>query len=155
MLNEYDFMSFYIIYSLISWSIDFLSDSAITCNESKLGLFQYFHHLVSISHIGIVFLLFFSKNINMTIYSIIISIIAQIGWLHNNDQCWYSTMINKIIDPMRPKRKWRGEWGSFIKHYIRGNIWAESDIYNVNMELSANITNIAAIFQLIKIINFN
>jgi hypothetical protein len=153
-LSEYDFATFYIVYSLVSWIIDFLSDSKITDNEIKIGMLQYIHHLVSISHIGIIVLLFFSKSMNMAIYSIIISMIVQVGWLINNDNCWYTTMVNKMIDPKQPNRKWRGEIGSFIKHYVRGDSWAYSDIYNTNMSTPAHITNVATIMYLLKVIYF-
>jgi len=132
------------------WIIDILSDDYIKDNIIQVGILQYFHHLVGIFNFGIIPLLFFSNNITMLVLSIAVSIISQIGWLYNDDLCWMFTYINKKIDPLRPKRKWRAELYSYIKHYIRGDSWAYSDIRSVNMEQCANLQNIFAIACLIK-----
>ena len=150
-LSTYECISLmYFPYSIIMWTIDFLSDSYIKDNVVEVGILQYLHHLVGIFNFGVIFLLFFSNNISMLILSIIISIISQIGWLYNNDLCWLFTLVNKKIDPTRPKRKWRAELYSFIKHYIRGDSWGFSDINVVDMSGCANFTNIITIFCLIK-----
>lgn len=137
-------------YSIIMWTIDILSDANINDNIVEIGILQYLHHFVGIFNFGVIFLLLFSNNTTMLTLSVIISIISQIGWLYNEDLCWLFTYINKKIDPTRPKRKWRAELYSFIKHYIRGDSWAESDIKCVNMEPCANIQNIVTIFCLLK-----
>jgi len=137
------------------WTIDILSDKNIKENLIEIGILQYLHHLVGIFNFGVIFLLFFSNNTTMLTLSVIISIISQIGWLYNEDLCWLFTYINKKIDPNRPRRKWRAELYSFIKHYIRGDSWAFSDIQSVNMEGCANFTNIITILCLIKKIFVN
>jgi hypothetical protein len=137
------------------WTIDILSDSYIKDNIIEIGILQYLHHLIGIFNFGVLFLLFFSNSTNMLITSVIISIVSQIGWLYNNDLCWLFTYVNKKIDSNRPKRKWRAELYSFIKHYIRGDSWGFSDINVINMEGCSNFTNIITIFCLIKKILLN
>jgi hypothetical protein len=132
------------------WTIDILSDSYIKDNIIEIGILQYLHHLIGIFNFGVLFLLFFSNSTNMLITSVIISIVSQIGWLYNNDLCWLFTYVNKKIDSNRPKRKWRAELYSFIKHYIRGDSWGFSDINVINMEGCSNFTNVITIFCLIK-----
>lgn len=150
-MDIYQCMSLiYVPYSLIMWTIDILSDDFIKDNVIEIGVLQYLHHLVGIFNFGVIFLLFFSNDINMLMLSVIVSIISQIGWLYNDDLCWLFTYVNKRIDPSRPKRKWRAELYSFIKHYIRGDSWGFSDITNVDMGGCANFTNIITICCLIK-----
>lgn len=155
-LNAYEcILLFYFPYSLTMWTIDILSDSYIKDNIIEIGILQYLHHLIGIFNFGVLFLLFFSNSTNMLITSVIISIVSQIGWLYNNDLCWLFTYVNKKIDSNRPKRKWRAELYSFIKHYIRGDSWGFSDINVINMEGCSNFTNIITIFCLIKKILLN
>jgi len=150
-LNGYEcILLFYFPYSLTMWTIDILSDSYIKDNIIEIGILQYLHHLIGIFNFGVLFLLFFSNSTNMLITSVIISIVSQIGWLYNNDLCWLFTYVNKKIDSNRPKRKWRAELYSFIKHYIRGDSWGFSDINVINMEGCSNFTNVITIFCLIK-----
>jgi hypothetical protein len=152
-LNTYEvFALFYIPISLVMWILDFLSDKDITKNEFEIGLYQYTHHLFAVLHMGILILLLTTKDLPVTIITIIIILIAQIGFLINNDSCWFLTLTNIKINPDRPNRKWRAEIGSLIKHYIRGDEWAYSDInQNVNYT-SVKLINTLAILHLLKML---
>jgi hypothetical protein len=152
MVTFYQLMCFFLPISLILWIIDFLSDSYITKNETKIGIMQYIHHIIAIIAFSGPFINIFVNNLTMLILSIILMIGIQIGFLYNNDYCWLTIMINKMIDPNRPKRKWRGEIESLIKHYVRGDSWAYSDIHHIDFSNSVIIINILFIFALLKII---
>ena len=60
-------------------------------------------------------------------------------------------MVNNLIDPQKPNRKWRGDYESLIKHYIRGDEWAYSDIRNIDQTQFVIFINIILILILIKI----
>jgi hypothetical protein len=152
-LSEYELISlFYIPYSLLLWTLDFLSDKEIVKNEMDIGSLQYIHYLIVTFTTGVLILLLTSRSIPLTIVTIIISIISQIGFLINKDYCWLTRIINKKINPNMPDRKWRGDIESLIKHYTRGDSWAYSEIRKNDMGTIVNYINILTIFQLIKII---
>lgn len=154
MTSFYELMSVFIPVSLILWTIDYLSDSKIVVNETKLGMLQYLHHIVAL--IGFIgpFINLFVGNLPIYVISIILNIIVQIGWIRNNDYCWLTRLVNTTINPNQPDRKWRGEIGSFIKHYVRGDSWAYSDIYDVNYSNSVVVLNIIFIIGLLKVVYF-
>lgn len=109
------------------------------------------HHFVStIAYIGPIINLF-SGNITLYIISVIINIIIQTGFLINNDYCWLTRSINKKIDPIKPNRKWRADLYSFIKHYIRGDSWAYSDIYKNSFTPAMLVLNCIYIFGIVKL----
>jgi len=141
-----------LIISLIVWVIDFLSDSQITKDETKIGIIQYLHHLFStIAFIGPFINLFFG-SVPFYIISVLTSMIIQAGFLINNDYCWLSTLANKCIDPDHPNRKWRSAIDSFIKHYIRGDSWAYSEMCKPNFTYGTMTINCIFIIGIIKIL---
>jgi hypothetical protein len=154
-LNVYEvFALFYIPISLIAWTIDFLSDKEIVHSELEIGIIHYLHYLAGIMQNAILILLC-SKSIFVTVLSIIIVIGTQIGFLINKDYCWLLRLTNTKINPKKPNRKARVSLESFIKHYIRGDEWAYSDIRNSDATKSATVMNVLLILQLIKLIMFN
>jgi hypothetical protein len=154
-LNVYEvFALFYIPISLITWTTDFLSDKEIVHSELEIGIIHYLHYLVGVTQYALILILC-SKNIVLTVLSIIASLGTQIGFLINKDYCWLLRLTNKKINPKKPNRKARFSLDSFIKHYIRGDSWAYSDIRNTDATTSAIIMNVLLIIHLIKIIMFN
>lgn len=151
-LSNYEIISMiYIPYSLILWSIDYLSDKNITHNELEIGLMQYIHHLFGIFNIGVIILLLTSKSISLAIITILVNLFSQVGFLINNDDCWLLTLINNKINPTMPRRKWRGEMESLIKHYTRGDDWAYSEIRNNSATRTVLYVNILMIAHLVKL----
>ena len=69
------------------------------------------------------------------------------GLYKNNGFCWYTTMVNNMIDPTKPMKKWRSRPSHFIKQYLRGHSWAYSNIVN---NLSDIDELILTVFPLIK-----
>jgi hypothetical protein len=154
-LNVYEvFALFYIPISLITWTTDFLSDKEIVHKELEIGIIHYLHYLVGVTQYAIAQLLC-SKNIFLIILSIITALGTQIGFLINKDYCWLLRLTNKKINPKKPNRKARFSLDSFIKHYIRGDSWAYSDIRNTDATTSVVTMNVLLILQLIKLIMFN
>jgi len=153
-LNAYEVVSlFYIPISLIMWTIDFLSDKEVNHNELEIGLIHYIHYLIGISQYTIILLLC-STNIFLVILNVIINIGMQAGFLINKDYCWLLRLTNRKINPEKPNRKTRSTIESFIKHYIRGDEWAYSDIRNTDASNNVNIMNILVLLQLLKTIMF-
>jgi hypothetical protein len=155
-LNSYELVAlFHVPYSLILWSIDFLSDKELVKDELEIGTIQYLHYLIVSFTIGILVLLLASKSMPITILTVIISMCSQIGFLINKDICWITRITNLKINPNMPNRKWRGDVESLIKHYIRGDSWAYSEIRNNDMSNTINYINLFTFFQLIKLVFLN
>jgi hypothetical protein len=115
---------------LFNFSLEYLSDSEIRENELKIGISNLIHHfLYAFNILSITVLLILKKpKLKVIIITILFSIIMQIGFLLNNDYCWFTQYINCLINPNRPNRKWRAGIASMIKHYLRGDQWAYSEI---------------------------
>jgi hypothetical protein len=148
-LNKYHLTVIILLLSLLSWSIDFLSDSQITQNELKIGAILFIHHIFAFTSMffGIFWSMFFTKSLHFYILTTVIFIGIYIGFLINNNVCWMTVWVNKMINSEKPLRKWRGaEPMAYIKHYIRGDDWAYSDLYisekDKNMLILANISYI-------------
>jgi len=152
-LSAYEMFSlFYIPYSLIIWILDFLSDKEVNHDEFEIGVFQYLHHLFGVITIGMSFLPILTNSLSITVLSIIVLFVTEVGFLINNDSCWFLTLTNNKINPGKPNRKWRAEIVSLLKHYIRGDEWAYSDItHNINYS-TVKLINTAMIIHLIKLI---
>ena len=129
-MDFYNFISIFILpLTITHFSIDYLSDSEITKDETKIGIIQYIHHfIVNFNLIGILVLPFIDTDLITLFISVCVSIIAQSGYLMNGDQCWITIYANKLIHG-RSNRKWIADFSSFIKYYIRGESWAQSDVY--------------------------
>jgi len=150
-LNNYELSCIILIITLIHFITDYLSDGQIENNETKIGILIFIHHLLCIiTFYGSILCLLFSRSIFMAFIIIVISIVIQSGYLINKDYCWYTIMVNKMINHEQPKRKWRGDLFSLIKHYIRGDSWAYSDIRNANQD-NVLYLNILLIIYLIKL----
>jgi hypothetical protein len=140
-----------LLISLFFWTVDFLSDSYIIKDETKLGIFQYIHHLAAtIAFLG-PFINLFTGNFMFYVVSIILSIIIQSGFLINDDYCWLTLIVNKCINKEQPKRKWRADLSSFVKHYTRGDSWAYSDMYKPDFTSGTLIINCVFIVGIIKL----
>jgi hypothetical protein len=57
--------------------------------------------------------------------------------------------INSLITG-NPKRKWIADFPSLIKHYIRGDSWAYSDVYKMDNTFKVTVNNLVFLFILIK-----
>ena len=154
-MDIYEIFSIYIIPStLLLFGIDFLSDKQIVNNETLIGLLQLIHHLIStVVKIGGTTALF-TKNIKILIISVIVFTISQIGWLMNNDYCWYTKIVNEIINPDFPRRKWISDLSLFIKKYIREEEWAYSEIRNNDKTRDVLTMNTIFIICIIRCIGF-
>jgi hypothetical protein len=143
-----------VVMALIFFCIDFLSDSQIQHSETKIGILQLTHHLLPnfIKIGGLLALAFGNQKSLMPIAAMMIffTLIMQIGYLINNDYCWYTRMVNKMINKDHPKRKWRSNTYSLVKHYIRGDDWAYSDIYNADNTVEVIMVNVLVLLIIIK-----
>lgn len=155
-MNLYEFISVIVVpFTILHFCIDYLSDRDITKSEVKIGITQLLHHFILVTHVtGFTLLPFFKCNLQTAVTVILVSIIAQIGWLINKDYCWMLTMTNKMINSERPARKWRGEIMSLIKHYLRNDNWAYSDIKHVDNFNNILYMNTMHLFTLFKLILF-
>jgi hypothetical protein len=155
-MDTYEYFSLIVILSLISFSVNFLSDSEIIENELKLGFYDFLHHFFYNINIVSVSIIPFIKNPSLMILFILVctSIIVQIGFLYNNEYCWITRGVNKLINPDKPNRKWRGGFTSSINHYLRGDSWAYSDISpgSLNNTSPVLILNVVTVLILLKYI---
>ena len=153
-MKTYDFVALIILpLVLVHFSIDYLSDSQIITFETEIGILQLIHHLITkIAFVGSIFTLFLVDDIKYISLGVIILIIAQLGFVKNNDYCWYTKMVNELIDKNKPNRKWRSDWESFIRHYIRGKEWAYSDRFNNDATMEMTVVNVVYIVIFIKFI---
>lgn len=139
-------------FSLFIFAIEYLSDSYITHSELKIGILDFFHHLVVIMVSTGSFLSLFVNNIIFTSLIVIIYTIAEIGYIRNNEYCWWTEHINTLINNKRPNRKWRGGIDNLLKHYFRGDDWAYSDIRYINNQQKNIYINVTLIVSLLIIL---
>uniref|UniRef100_A0A6C0I9C3 Uncharacterized protein n=1 Tax=viral metagenome TaxID=1070528 RepID=A0A6C0I9C3_9ZZZZ len=150
---NYDLACVLLTLTLVFFSIDYLTDNSITHDETKIGILIFIHHLACVvAGIGSTLCLLYKNVLPSVIVIIILSTIIQTGFLINNDYCWLTKMINKMIDPSRPNRKWRGDIFSLLKHYIRGDEWGYGDIRYINQTSFTRSMNFCLIIYLIKFI---
>ena len=152
-LDLYGYITLLTPIILFHFCIDYLGDSQITHSETKIGMYQFFHHIVcTIFGVGTLILPFVTTNINVVAVSIITSLIIQIGFLKNKEYCWLTRLTNVTINKEHPKRKWvGGDLESLIKKYTRGDEWAYSDIRNPDNNTMVNVINLIHLFMLVKI----
>ena len=153
-LSSYEMFSLIIIpFSLFFFGADFLRDKEITKDETKIGITQLIHHLAFTSNIsGLIAAFFLSSNISFVTFLTILSMINQVGWLVNDDYCWLTRYSNNLIGTKHKDRKWVAEISSLIKHYIRGDDWAYSEIRSSDRSEQVIISNGLILMILIKII---
>ena len=153
-MNLYEYTSLILVpFVVIHFSMDFLSDSQVSKDETKIGVLQFLHSIIcSIFLNGMLVLPFIKGNIGILSITILVSIATQIGYLINNDFCWLTTLVNTIINPDNPKRKWvGGDISSLIKKYIRGDDWACSDIKYIENTKIVILTNTILIVKLLQL----
>ena len=152
-LDLYEYMVLLTPIILFHFCIDYLSDSQITHSETKIGIYQFFHHIVcNIFGLGTLMLPFVSKNKNVITVSILTSLVIQIGFLKNKEYCWLTNLTNVTINPDKPRRKWMGgDLETLFKKYTRDDEWAYSDIRNPNNTNLVTIVNCIHLFMLAKI----
>ena len=149
-MNLYEYIALIVLpFTILHFSLDYLSDKGIIKNEVKIGFLQFLHHFVAISHAAGLILPFFKAKLSTIVYVNLVSFIAQIGWLINKNNCWLLRLINKKMNSDE-NRKWRGDFYSLLKHYTRGNDWAYSNIRNTENFKNILIMNSVHIFTLIK-----
>lgn len=152
-LDLYEYMCVLTPFLLFTFSLDYLSDSQITHSETKIGAFQFFHHLVVTIILATSALPFMSSHLSVIVLSILVSLGVQVGYRINKDYCWLTRVVNKMIDPQKPKRKWTGgDIESLMKKYVRGDSWAYSDMGPQNNNTLITVMNLIHLFVLIKII---
>ena len=156
-MDFYNFISTFVLpLTITHFSIDYLSDNEITRSETKIGIIQYIHHfIVNFNLIGVLVLPFINADL-LTLYtSVLVSVIAQGGYLMNQEQCWITKYVNKLICG-RSNRKWIADFSSFMKYYTRGESWAQSDVYGkIDNTLKVTIMNVLFLFVLIKYMKKN
>ena len=152
-MDSYNFISVFVLpLTLIHFSLDYLRDKDIKTNETKVGMLSYLHHfIVNFNLAGVLVLPFVDSTLSVITLNIIITIIAQYGLLINKERCWLTTKINNLING-KTNRKWIADLNSFIKHYIRGDKWAYSDINFLNNTNRLTFINTVFIIILIKFI---
>ena len=152
-MDSYNFISVFVLpLTLIHFSLDYLRDKEIKSNETKVGILSYLHHfIVNFNLAGVLVLPFVDSTLSVITLNIIISIIAQYGLLINKEWCWLTRKINNLING-KPNRKWIADLNSFIKHYIRGDEWAYSDINFLNNTNRLTFINTVFIIILLKFI---
>jgi len=153
-METFDLFSLIIIpFSLFFFIFDFLRDDEIVKDELKIGTVQYIHHLAfTLTISGLICTLLFSTSITTATILVLLSTIMQIGWLINNDYCWLTLYSNRLIGTKCKNRKWIAEISSLIKHYIRGDDWAYTGMYNIGRNTEVIKLNTLLIILLIKII---
>ena len=153
-LSSYEMFSLIIIpFSLTFFGADFLRDNDITDNETKIGLIQYLHHFAFTTNIsGLIGTLFLSNSIPLVAFLTLGSMINQAGWLINNDYCWLTQHANKTMGAKSKNRKWIAEVSSLVRHYIRGDEWAYSEMRQFDRSEQVLISNGLLLAILIKII---
>jgi hypothetical protein len=153
-MKLYEFVAIFIIpITLFYFSIDYLTDTNITKDETKIGILQMLHHIwCSICFSGAPIAFFVLKDLKYTTLSIILLFLVQLGFLINKDHCWWVIMINKMTNTS-VNRKWISDLNSFIKYYIRGSEWANGDIHpDFNYKYQMPLFNIMYIITLMKFI---
>ena len=131
-LTLHELASIIIPLSLFNFCFDYLSDSEILADEFKIGIVNYLHHILAFSSVffGFMFSMFFTNNIWFILMTTIIFIGIHVGFLINDNVCWMTILINKLINKNKPLRKWRGaDPLAYIKHYLRGDEWAYSNLH--------------------------
>jgi hypothetical protein len=150
-IDLYTFTSVIVLpLTVIHFCLDYLRDRDINHSEFKIGMLQYIHHYIVIFNLsGTMLLPFFYSSLPLITVNILILYGAQVGYIMNDDFCWLTKYINGLITG-NPKRKWIADLPSLIKHYIRGDTWAYSDVHKIDNTVKVTISNLVFLFILIK-----
>lgn len=141
--------------SMIHFMMDYLSDEEITHSETKIGIFQYTHHLfAAMSILSLVVLPFLNPTLGLISMNVIACLVAQLGWLKNKEYCWFWTLVNNMINPNKPKRRWTSSGVSLLKKYTRSDEkWAYNDVYSVDNTSAIYLILVSQTFVLLRYIN--
>jgi len=153
-MELFDFISLIVIpITILQFSLDYLADSQITHSETIIGLCQTLHHLVGVCQItGLMIIPFVNPSFSIILLLVMLFVITHTGYLKNKGKCWLLHYSNCLINPNKPNRKWIANMDSYVKHYIRGESWAYSDIRN-NPNFNASLLiNISLIVIMVKYI---
>jgi hypothetical protein len=133
-LELYEFLAVFIIpLAIVTFCLTYLSDDRVKRDELKIGILELLHHFMfRVGVIGI-FILFIKCSKVVASVIVLTLIIAIIGWKLNDNYCFVTTLINKIIDPQFPYRKWVAGLEPYIKKYIRGTEWSYGNVNNRNV----------------------
>jgi len=156
-MDLYNFISLVIIpLTLIHFLLDYLPDRDISHSEIEIGICQLFHHTISIIQMSGLFLVPF-LNVNKSVFVVLVSVflITHIGYLKNKGGCWLLRYTNRLINPNNPDRKWISNIYSYIKHYVRGESWAYSDIRNDNNFNNSKLICCSLLISMAKYIILN
>uniref|UniRef100_A0A6C0AZ42 Uncharacterized protein n=1 Tax=viral metagenome TaxID=1070528 RepID=A0A6C0AZ42_9ZZZZ len=153
-LSSYEMFSLIVIpFSLFFFGADFLRDRDIKKDETKIGIVQYIHHLAFTTNMsGLILSVFLTCKIPFVTFLMFLSIINQVGWLLNDDNCWLTQYANTIIGAESKNRKWIAEISSLVKHYVKGDEWAYSEMRPIDRTRQVIISNGLILAILIKII---
>jgi len=153
-MNVYEFVSIFLVpFVLIKFIINFLSDNTITHSELKIGIHILLHHIAaSVCFLGSVMALVLLNDLKYSIFVILIFMGTQVGFLINNDRCWYTKYTNMLADPERPDKRWVSSFFEFIKYYLRGDEWANGDMRDTNFTTGVTFINMVLILILLKFI---
>lgn len=128
-------VSIIICWVLLHFIVDYLSDERIVKDELKLGILQFIHHFIA--QVGFFGILLPTNNLKYISGCFLLNFCIQIGFLINKDRCWYTRMINKLIDPTQPDFiRFRNIIPVFIRHYIRGDSYGYREAYFKNSTTS-------------------
>ena len=151
-MEIYECITLILPFVIVNFCMDYLSDSEILADELKIGIVQFIHHIILFIHSFVIFGPFIKPSILLIILITAVNIGVQIGWTINNDYCWLTTLTNRLIGTKCKNRKWISEISSLIKHYIRGDDWAYTEMYNTGRNSEVIKLNTLLIIILIKII---
>ena len=138
--------------SMIHFIMDYLSDEEITHSETKIGIFQYIHHLfAAMSILSLVVLPFLRPTLSLITLNVVACLVAQIGWLKNNEYCWFWSLVNKMINPNKPNRKWTASAFSLLKKYTRSDEkWAYTNVYKADNKQAIILLLVSHLFVIIR-----
>ena len=150
-MNLYEFVSVILVpYILITFSIEYLSNTLIEKDELKIGIWGMLHHLAEKSgFLTLPIAAVLCNDMRYFMFAVFSNMLAQIGFLLNDDKCWMTRNSNILANPAFPNKKFLSTFDSFIKQYIRGDEWA-----NGSFHPKQKYTTTVTIFNIIIIIKF-
>jgi hypothetical protein len=141
-----------ILFSLVKFSLDYLSNTLITHNETIIGIVTLLHHLMFSILAFFPLILFININNGVLLFLLFGIIVGQIMWIMNNDYCAITQFQNVLIKEEYKNYKWIGSISDIIRKYIRGDEWAYSDIRNINKQSHIFLGNGILLLYCLKVI---
>jgi hypothetical protein len=121
-----------LVFSLIKFAIDYLSNKLITHNESIIGIVTLLHHIAFSILTFLPLILFIKISNGILLFLLFGIIVGQIMWIVNNDYCSVTQFQNTLINEEYKNYKWIGSIPDIIRKYVRGDEWTYSNIRNTN-----------------------